>query len=252
MLRLKTIHLFLALAATAPVLAEMRSWKSADGLRSVKGELVSQDSNKITIRNEAGKEIAIERSKLHTDEIKWLDAHKAAAASATTPAHNPSSFFDNLTFRDTRESALAKLKASKIVEMTTDETFIGRSGLNGVFRTREKIGSLSGFLYFDWTSDGRLRELTLQTETLPSSDYKPTLEPCWKQFVELLSALYGKPVQDGPLPSKESIPDGSFFPSHLWKLETGGSALLGAAREGSKYQIVVRFSEKTVKPVALP
>jgi hypothetical protein len=54
------------------------------------------------------------------------------------------------------------------------------------------------------------------------------------------------------MPSKESIPDGSFFPSHLWTLETGGSALLGTARDGDKYQVVVRFTQKVVKPVESP
>jgi len=246
----KTIPLILALISTTPFAAETRAWKSADGFRTVNGELVKRDSTQITIRNEAGKEIAIEIAKLHPDEIKWLDAHHSVATPV--PAGNTSSFFDNLTFLDTRESTLAKLKVSKVVEMTTDETFIGRSGLNGIFRTRQKIGPLSGFLYFDWTAAGTLKELTLQTETLPASNYKSTLEPCWKQFIELLSTLYGKPVQKGSFPSKESIPDGSFFPSHLWTLETSGSALLGTAREGDKYQIVVRFAEKTVRPVAGP
>lgn len=232
-------------------LAEPRPWKSADGIRTVTGELVKREPTQITIRTEAGKEIVIELGKLHPDEIKSLDAQQQAPGKKPAEESTSGSFFDNLTFRDTRETTLEKLKASKVVEMTTSETFIGRSGLNGIFRTREKIGSLSGFLYFDWTPGGTLKELTLQTETLPGSDYKTTLQPCWKQFIELLSTLYGKPIQQGVLPSMESIPDGAFYPSHLWKLETGGSALLGTARDGAKYQIVVRFSEKVVKPVAL-
>lgn len=250
--QLKLIVIALALIMTTPSIAQTRPWKSSDGLRSVKGEFIKRTPADITIRNEAGKEIIIELAKLHPDEIKWLDVHSPIAPPAPAPTPAADSFFDTLTFRDTRESTLTKLKSSKVVEMTTDETFVGRSGLNGIFRTRQKIGTLSGFLYFDWSEAGTLKELTLQTEALPASAYKSTLEPSWKEFTELLSTLYGKPIQKGPLASKESIPDGSFFPSHLWKLETGGSALLGTARDGDKYQVVVRFTQKVVQPVPSP
>lgn len=239
-----------------PLIAQTRAWKSADGVRSVNGEFVSRASNGIVIRSANGKEISIELAKLHPDEIKWLDSnHPAGGKRAPTevaPAPNPNSFFDSLSFEDTRESALARLKASKVVEMTTDDTFVGRTGLNGIFRTRQKVGGLSAYLYFDWTAAGKLKELTIQTETKPAADYKLALEPCWKEFIELLTTLYGKPVQRGSMPSKESIPDGSFFPSHLWNLETRGSALLGTARDGEVYQVVVRFTQTNVKPVEFP
>jgi hypothetical protein len=42
------------------------------------------------------------------------------------------------------------------------------------------------------------------------------------------------------------------LPTHLWKLEGGGSAMLGAAKEGNLYQIVVRLTRKEVKPIAMP
>jgi hypothetical protein len=40
--------------------------------------------------------------------------------------------------------------------------------------------------------------------------------------------------------------------THLWKLEGQGSAMLGAAREGENYLIVVRFTRKNIQPVPLP
>jgi hypothetical protein len=136
--------------------------------------------------------------------------------------------------------------------MTTDATFVGRSGLNGIFRTRRKIGALNAMLYFDWTEDGKLKEITLQTDLLPAGAYKSELEPSWKELAELLDTLHGNPVQKGPFPPKESLADGSFSPSHLWKLETSGSALLGTARDGGKYQVVVRFTQKKIQPVEIP
>ncbi len=241
------IFLF-AFASCSLASAESRPWKSADGVRSVQGNFVKRDATSVTIRTAAGKELVIQLTMLHADETKWLDQCHPLGG----PAADPTAFFDNLTFKDTRESTLAKLKVSKIVEMTVDETFIGRSGLNGIFQTRKKIGTLSGFLYFDWNGGGKLKELTLQTETRPDSAYKTELEPSWRELVELLSSLYGKPVQDGPMPKLETLTPGTFAPSHLWKLDTGGSALLGTAREGNLYQLVVRFTQTKVQPVELP
>ena len=243
-----TLTLIFAIASSPALLAESRPWKSADGLRTVQGEFINRDATNVTIRSDGGKEFTIELNKLHPDETKWLDLHHSLAG----PAPDPAAFFDNLTFDDTRESTLAKLKLSKIVEMTTDETFIGRSGINGIFRTRQKIGNLSGFLYFDWTEAGKLKELTLQTDSLPATAYKSDIEPSWKGFVALLSTLYGKPIQKGPIPQPDSIASGSFSPSHLWTLETGGSALLGTAREANKYQLIVRFTQKKVGVVEIP
>ena len=256
-----TIHqsalLIFAINCSSVVCAEIRPWKSADGVHTLQGEFVKRDVTNVTLRSESGKEVTVNLAKLHPGETQWLDLHHPltptpAPAPASPSAQDPTAFFDNLTFSDTRETTLNKLKASKIVELTTDETFIGRSGLNGIFRTRKKTGTLNSFLYFDWSGSGKLAELSLQTDSRPDSSYKTELEPCWKEFIELLSSLYGKPVQKGPLPPLASLTDGCFMPSHLWKIGTGGSALLGTARDGQKYQLVVRFTQKKVGVVELP
>lgn len=248
-----TLSLILAIASAPLLFAELRPWKNADATRSIQGEFIKRDAASVTLRTDAGKELTIPFAKLHPDETRWLDLHHPLKSSVpVAPAQDPTAFFDNLTFRDTRESTLEKLKASKLVEMTTSETFIGRSGLNGIFKTRQKIGGLDAFLYFDWSEAGKLKELTLQTETRPGPAYKAELEPSWKEMIGLLGTLYGKPVQNGPLPPANTLADGSFMPSHLWKLEGGGSALLGTARDGDKYQLVVRFTQKKPGVVEIP
>lgn len=241
----------LFLIASAPSLhAVPREWKSTDGQRSTEGELLNRDATSITIlRTEDSKQFTIQLEQLHPNDRTWIDTHHPLA-DTTTP--DESAIFDTLSFGDSRDTALAKLKASKFVEMTTHETFIGRSGLNGIFRTRQKIGSLSAMLYFDWTESGMLKEISLQTDPLPADAYKQQLEPSWKAFAELLDMLHGKPVHKSPFPRMATLADGSFSPSHLWKLESGGSILLGTARDGAKYQIVVRFTEKMIQPVEIP
>lgn len=241
---------FLLIASALHLHAAPRTWKSADGQRSTEGEWVTRDATSITIlRSKDNKQVTIPLEQLDPNDRTWINANHPLAG---TKAPDEAAIFDTLAFGDSREAALAKLKASKIVEMTTDETFIGRSGLNGVFRTRQKIGNLNAMLSFDWTESGKLKEITLQTENLPAEAYKSELEPSWKKFVELLGTLYGKPVQKGPLPTMASLADGSFSPSHLWQLNGSGSALLGTARDGAKYQVVVRFTEKKIQPVEIP
>ena len=243
------------LASAINLFAETRFWKTTDGSRTVSGEYVKRDATTVTIRYSSGKEITSPLAKLHPEDLAWLNKNHplpgVAGAMPAAPMPDKSAVFDQLVFGDTRDQVIKKLKASQFVELTIDETFLGRTGLNGVFRTRKQIGGLDASLYFDWTEANALKELTIQTATVPTGDYQTRLEPSWKEFVALLTTLYGKPIQSGALPNVGSLSDGSFRPSHLWALESGGSVLLGTARDGDKFQLVVRFTQKVIKPVAL-
>lgn len=243
-------YLFPAVVLFASLLTSVdaRTWKSVDATKSFEGEFVKRELNSITIRK-AGEEVTIDINKLHDDDKKWIELNHPIAAD---PEVDPNAVFDTLTFADNRETALQKLKESKVVEMTVDETFIGRSGLNGIFRTRKKIGKVTASLYFDWTEAGNLKELTLQTDKIPADSYESDFGPSWSALIKLMSTIYGKASTEGPMPSMHSIPDGSFMPSHLWKLNNGCSALLGTAREGKQYQLVVRFTEKKIEAVEIP
>lgn len=243
-------QLLVFLATTAALHADPRTWQSEDGQRSVRGELVERDSASITIRRADRQQVVIPLAKLHLDDRCWIDTHHPLVAPQSPK--EPSRIFDTLSFGDTREEVLSKLKASEFVMMTIDETFIGRTGLNGIFKTRRKIGGLDAMLYFDWSANNQLQEITLQTATYPPSEINGPLTTCWSDFVGLLTTLHGKPLHaDGALRTGR-IQDGSMLPTHLWKLEGGGSAMLGAAKDGDLYQIVVRFTREDIKPVALP
>jgi hypothetical protein len=248
---LRTILLFL-IVSTLSLPATVRPWKSADGQRSTPGEFVRRNATSITIRKTNGDEQVIPIDQLHPNDRAWVQA-KHPLDSSKVPA-NPAAavkgaVFDQLVFGDTRDKVLAKLKASQCVEVTVDDVFLGRTGFNGVFRTRQKIGKLSATLSFDWTEAGRLKEITLQSESLPASAYPAEIEPSWQAFIKLLGTLYGKPVQAGTLPRIETLAAGTYSPTHLWTLDEGGSVLLGTAREGSNYQIVVRFTQEKIQPV---
>ena len=134
-----------------------------------------------------------------------------------------------------------------------DEIMMGRVGLNGVFRTRKQIGGLHCELYFDFNGGGGLKEISLQTQTVPKEVYVNRLKATWEELAELLTALHGKPVQAGSFPAVGSLQRDVLVPSHLWKLSSGGSALLGTSLEtGDKVMIVVRFTTDPIRTVAMP
>jgi hypothetical protein len=247
---LSKTHLALVILLAIPLSSAVaRPWKSTDGKRAIQGEFLKRDTSGITIRDADQKEIAIPFALLHQDDRAWLEANHPLAKNKA-PESDP--VFDELNFGDKRDEVAEKLKSSKIVELTVEETFLGRTGLNGVFRSREKIGGLDASLFFDWDDEGGLKEITLQTTAVSAAKFNEQLKPCWKEFINLLTSLHGKPVNASESLTLSAIPDGSMAATHTWKLPKTGTALLGAAREGDQYQIAIRFTQKNIDPAGIP
>jgi hypothetical protein len=238
------------IALTTTVCVHARTWKNTDGTKSFEGEFVSRTANDVTILMTKTKtKTTLTLDKLHPNDRFWLDTKHPTNAKA---APNPAAIFGEVTFGENRKQVEEKLKASKFAKLTVAETFLGRSGLNGVFRTTQKINGLDASLYFEWKNEDSLEEVNLHTDPLPSAQAREILVPYWKEFAKLLSNLYGKPVISSPGLNTSSIPDGAYQPTHLWNLNPKGSVTLGASREGDKILIVCRFSEKKTNPVELP
>ncbi len=248
--------LTLLITGTVPLFAETRTWRSADGTNSFSGEYVSHDDKQVTIRREDGKVFTVDYAKLHTDDKTWVTAQpvisEPSPAAKTEPEPDPKAVFDNLCFGDSIDTVKKKLKESKAVETTLDDTYLGRTGINGVYRTRQKIGGLHCELFFDWSATETLTEVVLQTQGQPAEAYPSQLKDTWAQLVELMGALHGKPVQAGAYPGIKQVKDDMFLPSHLWKLQSGGSALLGVSMQGGRYLVVVRFTKEKVQPAHFP
>jgi hypothetical protein len=232
------------LLATLPLVAEPRKWSNTDGTSSFMGEYVSHTGTHVTIRRDDSKEFTIEKSKLHPDDLAWIDGlEKAAEAPDSTGA------FDTLRFGDDRKTVQRKLLASKFVECSVDSTFLGRTGLNGCFRTREKIGGAPCDLWFQWDANGGLTQIMLQTQPTPAATYDTTVKESWKALSTLMTELHGKPLQAAAYPDSGELTDGAFLGSHLWRLETGGSAMLGTACQDGKYLASVHFTSERLEPV---
>lgn len=266
-MKLTGVFALLALAGAPMLAAAPRPWRSSDGQRSITGDFVRRDDSQVTIVRSDRTEVAIPFEKLHPDDLAWLNAEHPAGAKTVTSAPasatptaaegedddgGSAGVFDRLAFGDTRDQVLEKLKRSKFVTMTCDETFIGRTGLNGIFRLSEKVGGLEASLYFDWDGAGRLTEITLQTEMVEAARFSAVIEPCWKAFIPLLTKIYGTPLHSQGQLDQRSMPEGALSSTHLWKLEPEGSAMLGAVKEAGKCQVAVRFTKRNVAPVAVP
>ncbi len=238
----------ISLCLLLPALADGREWRNVEGTRSFEADFVSRCPEKVKLRKADGAEFELELARLHADDVAWLDDKHPLPGSVPPP----DAVFDHLRFGDDRETVLRKLRASEIVEMVVDETHIGRFGLNGVFCCKHRVGDMKAWLYFDWTKGGTLKEVSLQTEGQPEESYDGKLHTAWKDFIPLLTTLYGRPAQNGAYPQKRDLEDGTFLASHLWRLAGGGSMLLGSAREGNGYMIVVRFTREIINPVRVP
>lgn len=235
------------LTTVLPLFAESREWKNADGTQSFSGDFVSKDQKNVTIRRSDGKVFTIELLRLSDVDRQWLSTQEGGTVESQT-APDPDAVFDNLCFGDSREEVTKKLKESKMLEAGIGEQFMGRTGLNGTYRTRKKIGGLQCELYFDWTGGNTLKEISIQTQSVPKDLYVNRLKGTWEELAELLTTLHGKPVQAGEFPRVQDLDGDSFLPSHLWKVK-GGSALLGTTKQGATCMIVVRFTTKKIEPV---
>lgn len=243
----------LLLLLAAPLLhAEPRVWKNTDGSHSFSGEYVSHDGRRVTIRRADGRVFTFEVAKLHPDDRTWLAAKPVAAKRDAEPLPDPHAVFDTLCFGDSRASVMKKLNESKVVESDLDPTYLARVGLNGIYRTREKIGGLHCELYFDWSEAANLTEVSLQTQGVAPGEYAGKLKAAWSQLSELLTLLHGTAIQAGSYPKIDDLKNDLFFASHLWRLEGGGSALLGTSMQDGKCLVVVRFTRDRIEPVRTP
>lgn len=252
MKKFPTIVLLFSLASMLHA-GETRNWSSPDGSKHFDAEYISREGNEVTLVREDGKELTFDLDKLHEDDRRWLNLnHPIGGEGKGEEMPDPNAVFDTLKFGDDRETVSAKLKASKIVATGVEGIFQGRTGLNGIYHTKHKIGGLLCYLFFDWTESGQLQEVTLQTENKMTGDYDGVLKPCWEECIPLITSIHGNPAQGAGMPSANALEDGQMLASHLWKLDHGGTVMLGTAREGRGYQVVVRFTKEKIDVKRIP
>ena len=159
--------------------------------------------------------------------------------------------YANLEFGDSRDVVQHKLKSSDMVEQTMPDTYIARTGLNGIFKCKTQLAGLTYHLYFNWNDDGNLHEITLRSNKLEREDYKTSLYQAWKDAGKLLTQVYQAPAQNADYPNKNDLGDGSIMMSHIWHKGNNESILMGTGREQTSYFLTIRFINRHVKPIRI-
>ena len=240
----------LLLLTTLPLVAIDRSWRSTDGNRSFRAEFVSSDGVRVTLKRSDSRIITFPLDKLHDDDRSWVRSQRGPSSGRSgkvRPAPKGTAF-DTLEFGDSRKTVEDKLKASELVSTSVAETLFGRTGLNGIYKTSATIGGLHCFLYFDWTRDGALREVILQTQPVSKSQYGTLLKANWQELTSLLGKLHGNPAQHAPYPVQSDLQDGLLLGSHLWHTEDKHSVLLCTGQEANGYLVAVRITSAYIAP----
>jgi len=228
-------------------LLHAKNWRNKDGSRSFRGEFVSFNKINVKIKKIDDTIVEIPISRLHPEDQKWVRNYSAKAkANAALNASN--SVFAGLNFGDSKDVVMSKLKKSDIVESSVSDIHLGRTGLNGIFRTKAKIGPYKCSVFFDWTSQDKLKEITLRTDDLQASDYDTNIKRCWEQMVHLTGEIIGSPVHKTTYPMQNNMQDGMSMNTHLYRIQSGGSALVGIGFQDGKYMVTTRFTRDTVDP----
>jgi hypothetical protein len=204
----------------------------------------------VLLRLKSFKNITVDINKLHVDDQLWIkqiksDTSKAAATSNNKIKEvNDNAVFDTLVFGDKRAEVTRKLFESKLVSTKMSQVHIGRTGLNNIFTTREKIAGLTFSLNFNWSASDELIEVSLQSENISSQDYSTQVKSCYEELEKILISIYGKPKESTDMPGINELKDYQMLSSHVWRLDQGGSILLGTSKIDGKYQAVVRFTKE--------
>lgn len=239
----------LLLVCLAPLAqAAPRVWTSSDGQRRFEADFVKQEGGVVTLRRSNGTLVSVEVARLHADDQKWLQQNQPAAAKQTLPVST--GVFDTLNFGDSHADVQKKLMASQVVATELDERFFGRTGLNGIFKTRKPFGGLRASLFFGWDESNCLNEVALHTDGVPLDQYQTTLKQCRELYIAELVKLYGQPVQGLGMQAAEQLEEGSILSTHLWNIPTGGSILVGTGKEKGQYLVIIRFTQQPIQPTA--
>ena len=259
---MRCVYFFMwALLLLSLARAESRKWMNKDGSKFIIADYVSHNQFTVTVKRVDGKIVTLGRNDLHPDDVNYvakLPTPKMTPGNSSTtgptssaPVMEDSAVFDTLKLGDSRKEVQDKIKASKMLELTVDELYLGRLGLNGSYRTKQTIGGLKCLLYFDWDSNGNLKELTLQTQPQQSNTYDGLLKSTWSELSKLMTTLHGRPLQNADFPAASSLQNDMSLSIHLWRLGGGGNALLGTSKSVEGYMVSVRFTTEKIEPIRI-
>lgn len=168
------------------------------------------------------------------------------------PCVSDAGVYGTLEFGDDRETVTRKLQASPLVEATVDNTFFGRTGLNGIFKCKNKLAGLTYRLYFEWSETGGLSEITLRSQEMTESQYDSTLKTAWAEANKLFTQVYAQPVQSAAYPAKSAFKTYPILITHMWHKDANQSILIGPGLDKKRSFLTIRFVNKKLPVTRTP
>jgi len=158
--------------------------------------------------------------------------------------------YGDLEFGDSQKTVTQKMSSSQLVEQTVDSTFLGRTGLNGIFKCKVKLAGLTYHLYFGWNEGGGLSEVSLRSSGLDMDEYGNSLRTAWDEAETLFSEVYNHPAQKTGYPPQGAF-QGDFkghqiLISHVWHKGGKQSILMGPGIDQGKCFLTIRFVNKRI------
>ena len=203
-----------------------------------------------------------------------------ALAQLAIPAVSAEEMFENLKFGDSKKVVQDKLEQTNRFNMPP-KTMMGRTGLNGMYKAKQKLNGLEFSLYFGWdenngqtiSKDEGKREsrskfsrkdknksknvnvggLTLnQVDLYSSSAARAKLQDTYTELATLLTGLYGKPKFNNGLPAASTVhSEGMTMAGACW-LYGSDAVMLSIGKLTKGHNIVVSFMDKQPKLIKTP
>lgn len=156
--------------------------------------------------------------------------------------------FADINLGDKYDTVIAKLQKSKFASTDAPETMLGRLGINGVFKTTQKIDGNEFTLFFTF-EDQRLVELHLHSPPQSTAFDAKALHASVTQH---LNRIYGAAPQKAMEPDLSEFPvnAGSLF--QIWYPSNSGSLLTGYQRTPAGFEVIINFKSERISLQAEP
>ena len=150
-----------------------------------------------------------------------------------------------------KDQVLKTLRRSKQLEGPPTDALLARTGLNGVFKTRQAIGGQTFALNFDYDPSGGLRAVVFYSRSKHrGSEYETKLKSAYKALLVGLTEQFGEPVNMPEWVARESLQEGRIQYMHMWKVSPGVFLMSGLGNMGAMegYFPLFRFSGPSGMP----
>ncbi|WP_423231951.1 hypothetical protein PVA48_14750 [Akkermansia sp. JRP_AM1] len=147
-----------------------------------------------------------------------------AGLFALTCAPLLAALYENLEVGMDKDQVLKTLRQSKQLEGPPTDALLSRTGLNGVFKTKQSIGGQTFSLNFDYDPSGGLRAVVFYSRSkCRGSEYETKLKSAYKALLVGLTEKFGEPANMPEWVAKESLQEGRIQYMHMWRVSPASS-----------------------------